>query len=118
MAEGIVTYIYPAWGLVPSLEQAKKRGAVHARIAFPDEATLPVDIVHNLQLPYGVPLQPPEWLEPMVLVNALTPGPPHVLAIKDGNTISIGRAAGGPGTAVTYDVWVFRPHLDGHGWFD
>jgi hypothetical protein len=119
--EAVVTYIYPTWGLIPTLDQmAKKFHAVHVRIAFADDSTLPVDVVHNLQLPYGVPLQPPEFVEPLVVVNPIAAGPAapqHVLTIKDGNTISIGRAATGPGS-VTYDVWIFRPRLEGHGWFE
>jgi hypothetical protein len=116
--EGNLTYIYPTWGLIPTIEQMKKQNSLHVRVVFPEEATLPVDIVHNLALPYGAPLQPPEFIEPWVIVNPLTGGPAYVLAIRDGNTLSIARAAGGPGSAVTYDVWIFRPRLEGKSWFD
>jgi hypothetical protein len=114
MAEGSVTYIYPTWGLIPQLKH--KAHAVHAQVKFDEDSTLPVDIVHNFELPFGGTLQPPEWILPLVVVNPSAGGanaPLHLLSIKDGNTISIGRVAGGVGSAVTYDVWIFRPKGDG-----
>ena len=118
--EGSVTYIYPAWGLIPTPDMmARKFHAVHARVTFLDDSTLPVEIQHNLALPWGAPLQEPEWVAPLVIVNPVTGGAAasvHTLTVKDGNTVSIGRVVGGPGSAVTYDVWIFRPKPDG-GWF-
>ncbi len=120
--EGSVTYIYPTWGLIPTPEQmAKKYHEVHVRVAFADESTAAVDIVHNLNLPWGPPLQEPEWIEPWVIVNPIAAGPlaqQYVLKVKDGNTLSISRAAMGPTTAITYDIWIFRPHLEGKRWFE
>ena len=54
-----------------------------------------------------------------MIVNAVTGGPAaplHVVKVKDGNTLEIGRVATGAGTAVTYDVWIFRPKSDS-SWF-
>ena len=115
--EGSVTYLSPAWGLAPN--PANKFHAVHCRVGFSDESTLPVEVKHNLALPYGAPLQEPEWITPLVLVNPLTGGPSasaHTLKVIDGNTVAIGRAASGAGTFVTYDVWIFRPTSEG-SWF-
>jgi hypothetical protein len=115
---GVVTYIFPAWGLVPQVKH--KFHGIHAHVQFDDSSGPAPDIVHNLELMYGAPAQPPEWVYPLVIVNPIQAGPAapqHVLGIKNGNTISIQRAASGPGTAVTYDVWVLRPVLKG-GWFD
>jgi hypothetical protein len=116
MAEASVTYVYPAWGLIPLV--GHKYHAVHARVAFLDDSG-GIDILHNLALPWGAPLQEPEWVAPVVIVNALTGSPKasvHTLTLKDGNTVSIGRVATGPETAVTYDVWIFRPKTDS-SWF-
>jgi hypothetical protein len=115
--EGSVTYIYPAWGLVPALKH--RFHAVHARVAFLDDSTLPIEVQHNLALPWGAPLPEPEWIAPLVIVNPSVGGPAasvHTLTVKDGNTVSIGRTATGAGTAVTYDVWIFRPKSDS-SWF-
>ena len=116
MADGSVTYVYPAWGLIPA--KGHKYHAVHVRVAFLDDSGN-LEVVHNLNLPYGAPLQEPEWISPLVIVNALTGGaaaPLHTVTVKDGNTLEIGRTASGPGTAVTYDVWIFRPKTDS-SWF-
>ena len=116
MADASVTYVYPAWGLIPLV--GHKYHAVHARVAFLDDSG-GIDILHNLALAWGAPLQEPEWVAPVVIVNATIGGPKAPLptvAVKDGNTVSIGRVASGPETAVTYDVWIFRPKSDG-GWF-
>jgi hypothetical protein len=104
-----VTYFSPAWGLVPP--KGKKFSAVHVQVKFEDDSTLPVEIAHNMGLPYGAPLQEPEWIVPTVIVNPIAGGanaPLHVLGIKDGDTLTLGRVAGGPGTAVTYDVWIYH----------
>lgn len=119
MPEPSVTYIWPAWGMVPQVKHGKH--AVHATVKFDEDSTLGADVVHNFNLPYGGELQPPEWIYPIVLVNPVAGGinaPYYVLGIKDGNTISLGRVAGGPGTNVTFDVWIFRPRGDGlfAGW--
>ena len=117
MAEGAITYIHPAWGLVP-LEHHKSH-AVHVQVKFDEDSTLPVAVVHNLNLPYGAPLQPPEWHMPLVIVNPISGGPNaplHTVAIMDGNSLDIGRVAGGPGTAVAYDVWILR-HKPDSAWF-
>jgi hypothetical protein len=116
MAEASVTYVYPAWGLIPLV--GHKYHAVHARVVFLDDSG-GIDILHNLALPWGAPLQEPEWVAPLVIVNAVTGGKAasmHTLTVKDGNTVSIGRVATGPETAVTYDVWIFRPKSDS-SWF-
>ena len=116
MAEGSVTYVYPAWGLVPA--PAHKFHAVHARVAFLDDSGN-LEVQHNLARPWGAPLQEPEWVSPVVIVNAVTGGPAaplHTVKVKDGNTLEIGRVATGAGTAVTYDVWIFRPKSDS-SWF-
>lgn len=112
-----VTYIYPTWGLVPQAEH--KWHSVHVLVKFDEESTTPLEIKHNLNLPYGAPLQPPEWVPPVVVVNQVEGGaaaPAHRLVFIDGNTLTIGRAASGPGTAVTYDVWIFKPKLDASWW--
>src|ERR1039458_8758642 len=116
MAEGSVTYVYPAWGLVPA--PAHKFHAVHARVAFLDDSGN-LEVQHNLALPWGAPLQEPAWVAPLVIVNAVSGGAAasmHTLTVKDGNTVSIGRVASGVGTAVTFDVWIFRPKSDS-SWF-
>ena len=119
MAEGSVTYIFPAWGLIPTPEMmAKKFHAVHARVAFLDDSGN-LEVQHNLALPWGAPLQEPAWVAPLVIVNAVSGGAAasmHTLTVKDGNTVSIGRVASGVGTAVTFDVWIFRPKSDS-SWF-
>ena len=120
MAEGTVTYIYPTWGLSP--QKGHKFHSVHALVKFDDDSTLPMEIKHNLDLPYGAPLQPPEWIPPILVVNQIAGGavaPPHRLTVIDGNTVTIGRpVSGGPaGSNVTYDVWIFKPKLDSSwGW--
>jgi LysM repeat protein len=116
MAEGSVTYVYPAWGLIPLV--GHKFHGVHARVAFSDDSGN-LEVVHNLAFPWGAPLQEPEWVAPLVVVNPLTASPKasvHTVKVKDGNTLEIGRAASGPDTAVTYDVWIFRPKTDS-SWF-
>jgi hypothetical protein len=113
MPEASVTYIFPSWGLIPTKEMmAKKYAGVHVQVAFAEDSTLPVEIVHNLGLPYGAPLQPPEWVPPFVVVNPISGGanaPLHTVTVLNGDTCSIGRVAGGPGSAVTFDVWILRP---------
>lgn len=120
MPDATLTYVYPAWGLVPTKEQTHKSRCVHAVVVFTDDSPGPVDIVHNLQLPYGPPLQPPEWVPPFVLVNPMSGGPAapqYVLNVKDGNTITINRTAIGPGTALTLSVWIIGPKADSiFGW--
>ena len=114
MAEGSVTYIYPSWGLIPPLRH--KSHVVHAQVTFLDDSGAAPDIAHNFDLPYGGTLQPPDWIIPLVVVNPTSAGPNapvHVLAIKDGNTISVQRSSAGVGKAVTYDVWIFRPKGEG-----
>lgn len=116
MADGSVTYVYPAWGLVPA--PAHKHHGVHARVAFLDDSGN-LEVVHNLELPWAAPLPEPEWVSPLVIVNATIGGPKAPLptvTVKDGNTVEIGRTATGAGTAVTYDVWIFRPKSDS-SWF-
>jgi hypothetical protein len=118
MADGKVIYVYPAWGLVPPVKH--KAHGIHVTVVFEDGSGAAPDIVHNLDLPFAGELQPPEWVYPWVLVNVVAGGPQapqHILTVKDGNTVSVQRAASGPGTAVTYDVWVLRPVLKS-GWFD
>ncbi len=115
---GTVTYIFPAWGLVPPAKH--KAHGVHVHVQFDETSGAAPDIAHNLELPFGPALQAPEWVFPVVVVNPIAAGPlapQHVLSIRDGNTISIQRAGTGPGTAVTYDVWIMRPIVKG-GWFD
>ena len=116
MAEGSVTYVYPAWGLVPAPKH--KFHAVHARVAFLDDSGN-LEVQHNLALPWAAPLPEPEWVSPVVIVNAVTGGSKasvHTVTVKDGNTLEIGRTATGAGTAATYDVWIFRPKTDS-SWF-
>ena len=116
MADGSVTYVYPAWGLIPAL--GHKFHAVHVRVQFADDSGN-LEVVHNLALSWGAPLQEPTWIYPVVIVNAVTGGaaaPVHTVTVKDGNTVEIGRVATGAGTAVTYDVWIFRPKTDS-SWF-
>ena len=118
MPDAILTYIYPAWGLIPTKEMAAKSRAVHVQVAFAEDSPSPVTIVHNLQLAYGAPLQPPQWVPPLVVVNPIAAGVvpvPHVLTLLDGNTLQLSRSgAGGPGSAVTYDVWIFgHPRSEG-----
>jgi hypothetical protein len=117
MAEGSVTYLSPAWGLIPA--PSHKSHGVHCRVTFLDDSTLPVEVTHNLNLPWGAPLPEPEWVSPLVIVNALTGGQVasvHTLTVKDGNTVSIGRVSTGAGSAVIYDVWLFRPKVDSSWW--
>jgi hypothetical protein len=117
MAEPTLTYQYPAWGLMPPLKHRSK--AVHAVVHFDDDSAGAVEVIHNFTLPFGAPIPQPEWLHPMVVVNATAGGPNAPIPLvteKDGNSIVLGRAASGPGTAVTYDVWMFSHKLT--GWFD
>jgi hypothetical protein len=116
MAEGSVTYLSPAWGLVPA--PGHKFHGVHVWVKFLDDSGN-LEVQHNLALPYGAPLPEPEWIVPVVIVNPFTGGPSasvHTVKVKDGNTLEIGRLATGAGTAVTYDVWIFRPKSDS-SWF-
>jgi hypothetical protein len=116
MADGSVTYLSPAWGLIPA--PGHKFHGVHAWVAFLEDSGN-LEVRHNLALPFGAPLQEPEWILPLVIVNAMKGGPAAPLptvTVKDGNTIEIGRVASGVGTAVTYDVWIFRPKSDS-SWF-
>lgn len=104
-----VIYLYPTWGVMPE----KKHGehAVHCTVEF-SEAAGPIDVVHNLALPWGEHVPQPEWVPPYVVVNPLSGGPAaplHVVKILDGDRIQIGRVKDGPGTAVLLDVWIFRP---------
>lgn len=113
MADGTVTYLFPAWGLTP--EKGHRSKSVHVRVTFTDDSPGPVTVVHNLDLPYGAPLQPNEWIEPIVIVNPIAAGPAapqHVLSFVNGDSLSISRATGGLGTAVTYDIWILR-HKEG-----
>jgi hypothetical protein len=119
MANGTVTYISPAWGLIPTQdEMARKFHAVHVQVKF-DEDSPSIEVVHNLNLPYGGPLQEPQWIVPVVVVNAISGGigaPRHTIRVKDGNVLEIGRVATGPGTALTLDVWIYRQQADSF-WF-
>jgi|ERR1017187_5419054 hypothetical protein len=111
-----ITYQFPAWGLIPTPEH--KFHAVHVQIKF-DEDSGNAEVVHNLNLPYGAPLQEPQWIAPLVICNALSGGkaaPLHTVTVKDGNTIEIGRVNGGPETALTLDVWIYRQQADS-SWF-
>jgi hypothetical protein len=111
-----VTYQFPAWGLIPTPEH--KFHAVHVIIKF-DEDSGNAEIVHNLNLPYGAPLQETAWIAPLVIANAISGGkaaPRHTVTVKDGNTIEIGRVNGGPETALTLDVWIYRQQADS-SWF-
>lgn len=117
---GTTVYIYPTWGLTPLPKH--KFHAVHATVTFAEDSAAAPDIVHNLDLPWAAApaMQPPDLVWPIVIVNPISAGPAapsHVLTVKDGNTISIQRSANGPGMAVTYDVWIFRPNLK-TGWFE
>ncbi len=108
-----LTYIHPAWGLVPTKDQAGKFHSVHVRVVFADDEAGPVTITHNLELPWGPPKQEPEWIAPLVLVNLVSGGPAaplHTITPLDGNSLSFGRVASGPGTNAVYDVWIFRGH--------
>lgn len=111
-----VVYIGPTWGLIPTQEQmAKKFTGLHVKVKFEDDTPGPLEVTHNLNLPYGAPLQPPEWVMPFVLPNLLEGGPQAPLPtvqFKDGNTLMIGRVASGPGTNAIYDVWIFRPRAE------
>jgi hypothetical protein len=104
-----VTYLYPNGGKAPTQAQmASKHSAVHATVAFAGEDG-PVDIVHNFQFDLEKP--PDELQLPLVIVNAVSGGPHapiHALAVKDGNTLTIGKLGTGPGSEVTYDIWIFR----------
>ena len=118
MAIGTVTYISPAWGLIPTKEQMGKFHAIHVQVKF-DEDSLNLPVLHNLNLPYGAPLQEPQWIAPLVIVNAIAGGkaaPVHTVKVIDGNTVEIGRLNSGVGTAVTYDVWIYRQQADS-SWF-
>jgi hypothetical protein len=62
MANSTVTYISPAWGLIPTQEQmARTFHAVHVQVKF-EEDSGNAAVLHNLNLPYGAPLQEPQWL--------------------------------------------------------
>ena len=119
MGNGTVTYISPAWGLIPTQEQmAKQFHAVHVQAKF-DEDSGNLEVLHNLNLPYGAPLQEPQWIAPLVIVNAISGGKAaalHTVKVKDGNTLEIGRVTSGPGTDVTYDIWIYRQQADS-SWF-
>ena len=118
MAIGTVTYISPAWGLIPTKEQMAKYHAIHVLLKF-DEDSVNLPVLHNLNLPYGAPLQEPQWIAPLVIVNAIAGGkaaPVHTVKVIDGNTVEIGRLNSGVGTAVTYDVWIYRQQADS-SWF-
>ena len=60
MPEPRITYIAPTWGLIPLQDHTSS--AVHVKIEFDEDSTLPVEITHNFNLPYGPSLQPPEWV--------------------------------------------------------
>lgn len=103
-------YMYPVWGLPPD----RKNGefAVHCTVEFKDDDAKPVDVLHHFELPWGEKFPPPEWVEPVMVINPLSGGtaaPRHTVKVLDGNTIQIGRCATGPGTALLLDVWMFRP---------
>jgi hypothetical protein len=118
MANGTVTYISPTWGLIPTPEQMTKFHAIHVQVKF-EEDSGNLAVLHNLNLPYGAPLQEPQWIAPLVIVNAISGGkeaPVHTVKVIDGNTVEIGRVNGGPGTDVTYDVWIYRQQADS-SWF-
>ncbi len=114
-----VTYLSPAWGLVPTKEHSGRYDAVHVVVTFGDADTGPVTIHHNLELPFGAPLAEPDWMTPLILVNLLSGGPAaplHTVNPIDGNSISFGRVASGPGTAAVYDVRLYRGHKP--SWFE
>ncbi len=118
MTQG-VAYLHPAWGLVPTKEQSGRFHSVHARVTFADEDAGPVTVTHNLELPYGATLPENERIAPLVVVNLVSGGaatPLHTVNPIDGNSLSFGRVASGPGTGAVYDVWIFRGHKP--GWFE
>jgi hypothetical protein len=97
---------------------AKTYHAVHVVVKF-EEDSGNLEVLHNLNLPWGAPLQEPQWISPLVIVNAAAGGkaaPVHTVKVKDGNSIEIGRVASGPGTDVTYDIWIYRQQADS-SWF-
>lgn len=114
-----VSYLSPAWGLVPTQDQAGRSHSVHVRVTFADEDAGPVTISHNLDLPYGAPLAENKWTAPVVVVNLVSGGsaaPLHTITPIDGNSLSFGRVLMGPGTGAVYDVWIFRGHKA--NWFE
>ena len=118
MANATVTYQFPAWGLIPTQDQMAKFHAVHVVVKF-EEDSGSIAVVHNLNLPYGAPLQEPTWIPPLVIVNPISGGkaaPLHTVTVKDGNSIEIGRLNGGPETALALDVWIYRQQADS-SWF-
>jgi hypothetical protein len=57
---------------------------------------------------------------PMVVVNPIGGGikaPLWQIAYKDGNTITIGKLAFGPETAVMLDVWLYRQKIVNSSFF-
>lgn len=113
-----ITYLYPNGAKAPTQAMMERKyAAVHATVAFAAEDVAPVDIVHNFQFDTD---KPPEDLQlPLVLVNPVSGGanaPIHSVAVKDGNTVSIGKLGTGAGSDVVYDVWVYR-HVKPSGFF-
>jgi len=116
MPEPTVTYLSPAWGLVPPKEHASH--GVHVRVKFDDDSG-PVDVVHNFGLAYGSPVPENDWAYPLVVVTDLAGGPaaPRCTVVpKDGNTLTLARVAAGPGTSLYIDLWIYR-HKPSGGWF-
>jgi len=111
-----LTYLYPNGAKAPTQAQMEKKYAsVHVTVEFGADPVAPaavlaapqtVDVIHNFQFDLE---RPPNDLQlPLVVVNPISgwPGaPPHSVAVKDGNTITIGKL--GPGAAA-YDIWIFR----------
>jgi hypothetical protein len=108
-----LTYLYPNGAKAPTQAQMERKySSVHVIVDFaadpalPTPPVAPVDVVHNFQFDLELP---PENLQvPIVIVNPIGGGPgspPHSIAVKDGNTITIGKLGTG---GVTLDVWIFR----------
>jgi len=111
-----VTYIFPNGPKAPTQAQMEKKfHAVHVQVSLAD-ADLPVDVVHNFQFVMEPPDAKPENAVffpeyPLVIVNPISGGatpPLWSIAYKDGNTLTVGKLATGPGTSLVLDIWIYR----------